>query len=449
MRSINVRILVWCFVTLAVSLIAFSTVTRFVQARAAGNGGPLARVDAMILREAVTAYEGGGSARLAEYLQKTNRYLGDPRYVTDPAGRDLATGVDRSDLLGLVHSQWATPLRNNGHMIVALASPDDRYRLITVLEPPFSPGTLLPYYALIFLAVAVVCWALAVSIASPLRALARSVERFGRGELELRLNSRRRDEIGDLSRSFDGMAERIGTLLAAERRLLQDVSHELRSPLARMSFAVELAQRSDRRDAALAKIRDEIERLSGLVGSLLQVTRSEGDPGAKEREEFSITALLDEIAAGCWIEAEARGCRIVIDAGEDAVIQGDREQLRRAFENIVRNAIRYAPSGTRVEVSVECADQLARVRIRDSGAGVPDEFLDQMGKPFARADDSRDSATGGVGLGLAIAKRAVTLHHGLLRFENARPGLRATVELPLIGMTAPAAADKDPLVKKS
>lgn len=430
MKSLHLKILFWCFATLVLSLLAFSGVSRFVETRAVGKGGPLARVDAMILRQATEAYESGGAAQLAAYLEKTNESLGDPRYLTDPQGLDLASGAERSDLLNLVRSQGAAPVPKDGHLIVATASADNRYRLITVLSPPFAPWTLLPYYALIIAAVALVCWALAMSIASPLRNLARSVERFGRGDLAVRLNSRRRDEIGDVARSFDRMAERISALLAAERRLLQDVSHELRSPLARMSFAAELARRDEKREVAIARIKSEIERLSDLVASLLEATRTETDPSAKQHE-FSIVDLLREIAADCWIEADARHCRVVVDAAGDSNLIGTRELLRRAFENIVRNAIRYAPSDSCIEVRVETEAQLCHVSIRDYGVGVPVEFLEKLGQPFVRVDDSRDTSTGGVGLGLAIAKRAIGLHRGFLRLQNVNPGLKVTVELPL------------------
>jgi signal transduction histidine kinase len=257
------------------------------------------------------------------------------------------------------------------------------------------------------------------------------VERFGRGELSLRLNSKRKDEIGELARAFDRMAERIGTLLTAERRLLQDVSHELRSPLARMSFAAELARRNENREAAVTRIKSEIQRLSDLVASLLEVTRSEGDPLARAQETIPLADLLREIAEDCWIEADARRCRVAVDAQDSPSVAGDRELLRRAFENIVRNAIRYAPEDSRVEIRLEAAAQSVLITVRDYGVGVPDDLLDKLGQPFFRVDDSRTSSTGGIGLGLAIARRAIAVHHGSWRLENAHPGLRVTVELPL------------------
>ena len=430
MKSVYLKILLWCFATLAVSLLAFSMVSRFVEARAMAKGGPAARLDAMVLEEGVEAYESGGSPKLAAYLDKISAFLGQ-RYITDPEGRDLITGTDRSSLLNLVHSQWATPTPKDGHMIVALASADNRYRLITVLDPPFGRWTLVPYYLLIFAAAPWCVAALGVSIASPLRELARSVDRFGHGDLSVRFNSRRKDEIGDLARSFDRMAERIGLLLTAERRLLQDVSHELRSPLARMSFAAELMRRDDNREAAAAQIKSEIQRLSDLVGSLLQVTRSEGDPLARKEVEFSLSDLLSEIAADCKIEADARDCWLEVRAGSNPEMIGDRELLRRAFENIVRNAIHYSPPDSPIDISLMVNYDRASVSVRDRGPGVPEEFIRKLGQPFVRVDESRDPSTGGVGLGLAIAKRAIAIHQGSLSLENVQPGLKVSVQLPV------------------
>lgn len=434
MKSIYARILLWCFATLLLSLAAFSVVTRYVETHAMAKGGPFARFDALVMNEAIDAYESGGAPRLDAYLRKAASITGFQRYLTDPAGRDLATDADRSAMLIARPPSfefWAAPWRPPGRLVIAVPSSDKRYRLITIADPPFPAGSLLSYYLLILATVALVCWALALNIGLPLRALARGVERVGRGDLSVRLNSRRRDELGDLARSFDRMAERIGTLLSAERRLLQDVSHELRSPLTRMSFAAELARKPENRDTAIGRLKTDINRLSDLVSSLLEVTRVEGDPLARKQEMFGIGGLLRQIAVDCWIEADARHCRIAVDSVLDPRVQGDRELLRRAFENIVRNAVRYAPEGSALEVKVELAGQTALVSVRDYGEGVPEEFLDKLFDPFFRVDGSRNTSTGGVGLGLAIAQRAIHLHGGTIQAANAFPGLRVSVELPI------------------
>jgi signal transduction histidine kinase len=442
MKSVYAKILLWCFATLLVSLLAFSMVTRFVETRAAGVGGPMARFDHYVLLQARQAYESGGAEKLAACLRQVAAITGTERYLTSPAGKDLITGDDRSSLLVTGPPKWPAPWHIGGRLVMAISSADQRYRLITIASPPFSFWSLVPYYLLILSAVALICWSLAVSIASPLRDLARSVDSFGRGELSVRLHSRRRDEIGELSRSFDRMADRIGTLLTAERRLLQDVSHELRSPLARMSFAVELARRPDNREYAIDRMKSEIERLTDLVSSLLEVTRSEVDPHARKQETIRIDDLVHEVAEDCRIEADARGCHLAVETSSDPCICGDRELLRRAFENILRNAIRHAPGGSSVEIHLAATGASAFATIRDYGEGVPEEYLDKLCQPFFRADSSRNSSTGGVGLGLAIAQRAIQLHNGQLSVGNAHPGLEVSIELPVLQMRPCSGANR-------
>jgi two-component system sensor histidine kinase CpxA len=317
--------------------------------------------------------------------------------------------------------------------VVVYPSPDGKYRFLVVYENYFDLSQYLPYYLLILAAVALLCWILATNLASPLRGLARVVDRFGAGDLSVRVNSSRKDEIGEVARAFDRMAERIGTLLTAERRLLQDISHELRSPLARLSFAAELARTAGDRDAAIARMNKEIARLTDLVGGLIQVTRAEGDPAANSSESLRLDQLLGEVIDDCQVEAEARGCRIAFAGTAELTMHGDREILRRAIENVIRNAIRYTPAATSVDVQLDTNADAARIAVRDYGPGVPPDALPKIFQPFFRVDDSRYTATGGVGLGLAIASRAIGLHHGKLWAENTHPGLRVWIELPLVG----------------
>jgi two-component system sensor histidine kinase CpxA len=240
----------------------------------------------------------------------------------------------------------------------------------------------------------------------------------------------RKDEIGDLGHAFNDMAERLETLLTAERRLLQDISHELRSPLARLNIAIELARHAENRDAAAERLQREADRLTSLVGSLIEVTRIEGDPAAVRSEPLSAGAIVDEVVKGCTVEADARQCRLVVRNDITRELIGHPELLRRAVENVLRNAIRYAPRET--DVSVEAVDSPSGITItvRDWGPGVPEADIPRLAQPFFRVDEARDSASGGIGLGLSIASRAVRLHHGSLVVENAHPGLRVSLVLP-------------------
>jgi two-component system sensor histidine kinase CpxA len=270
-----------------------------------------------------------------------------------------------------------------------------------------------------------------ISIATPLRTLARAADRFGRGELSARVPYRSRSEIGTLAASFNEMADRIETLRMGEHRLLQDISHELRSPLARLNFAAELARTAPDREAAIDRLQKDIDRLSSLVAELLDITRAEGDPGARRFVPVDLEALLADVVEACRFQAPARGCSIRVEGRPTRTVQGDGELLRRAIENVIRNALAYAPEGSEVTVSV--VEEPARVSIvvRDLGPGVPAELLSRIFVPFFRVDQSREAVTGGTGLGLSITARAVQLHHGTVRAENANPGLRVALVLPL------------------
>jgi len=274
-------------------------------------------------------------------------------------------------------------------------------------------------------------YVVASSLVWPLRRLKQTVEQFGRGDLSARTGSLRKDEVGGLSRAFDRMAERIETLLTAERRLLQDVSHELRSPLARLRFAVELARADTDRQEPLGQIARDVERLAKLVDELLQLTRAEGDPSSQNLHILSLNELLQSLVTDCLLEAEGKGRDVSLEATRFVQVIGERELLRRAFENVLRNAIHYTPEGTAVKVRVSVADHQVMVTIRDQGPGIPDEALDLIFKPFFRVDGDRARASGGVGLGLSIAQRAISLHQGQLVARNASPGLIVTITLPL------------------
>ena len=170
--------------------------------------------------------------------------------------------------------------------------------------------------------------------------------------------------------------------------------------------------------------------MTTLVETLIEMTRAEGDPAARRTQPVQLAALVEDVVQSCLLEAEARHCRIVVAGEPGGLVSGDPELLRRAVENVLRNAIRYAPEGSDIDVRIEdrnalTQDQRTRRRSRRARGAPP-----RLAQPFFRADDSRDSATGGVGLGLAIAQRAVHLHHGTLSAENAHPGLRVTLTVP-------------------
>jgi two-component system sensor histidine kinase CpxA len=449
-RSIFTKVVVWFVVTVAVSLVGFVVTSMFVSARLSGRDGVIPRLHGLFLDDARRAFEDGGSARLADYLGRLNSYTESEYFLTDWRGTDLISGVDRSGLLarrglrprrasvGWVRLGWLFP--RDPPPVLVRTSRDRRYRLITVLphRPRIALFDSLAYFLWLPLLIAVLCYVLAVHLASPIRSLRRILERFGRGDLAVRSQLTRRDEIGELAQAFNRMADQIATLLSAERRLLQDVSHELRSPLARLGFAVELARTTPDREVALGRIRKEADRLNHLVDELLQLTRAEGDPGARNLEDVDLGQLLQELVTDCALEADAQGCRLALSVARGVVVTGDRELLRRSCENVLRNAIRHAPPGTNVEVEMARHDGRAAMTVRDHGPGVPREVMSDIFKPFYRVEGDRNRSSGGVGLGLAIARRAVELHQGKVNAFNADPGLVVAIELPCASIESPA-----------
>ncbi len=436
-RSIFTKIVLWFVVTVALSIVGLVGTSLFVSATLTGREPIFSRMNTLFLDDARRAFEEGGPAELTSYLERLETYSASQHFLTDGRGIDLVSGIDRSDLRGVTRRGFRRLipgwLLNRTSPIVRVKISDDRrYRLITISPPPARLGALdtFEYFLWLPVLIGALCYLLAVHLASPLRNLRRVVDRFGRGELGMRFHLARRDEIGELARAFNRMADHITTLLSAERRLLQDVSHELRSPLARLGFAVELAKTSNDQEAALTRIRKEADRLGQLVEELLQLTRAEGDPAARNVDEFDLGELVDHLVEDCAVEAEAKKCRLVTRIAEKPILFGERELVRRACENVLRNAIRHAPADSQIEVSLSTRDGRATITIRDYGPGVPSDVLGEIFQPFYRVEKDRDRSSGGIGLGLAITRRAIELHHGRVTAQNANPGLIVEIELP-------------------
>jgi two-component system sensor histidine kinase CpxA len=242
---------------------------------------------------------------------------------------------------------------------------------------------------------------------------------------------RRHDEIANLARNFDHMAERIEALVTGQRRLLGDVSHELRSPLSRLMVALSLVKEGSANQAEehLKRIGIEARRLDALIGQLLALTRIDSGVDRDSPAAFDLTNLVQEVANDGDFEARAAQRRVVIQQADAYTLKGFEELLRSAVENVVRNAIRHTAVETAVEISLEADQSAALLRVRDHGPGVPESMLADMFLPFRRvANDDSD----GAGLGLAIAERAVAVHGGKIRAKNAPDrGLIVEIDLPL------------------
>jgi signal transduction histidine kinase len=277
--------------------------------------------------------------------------------------------------------------------------------------------------------------ALAWYVAAPIRRLRLAFESAASGALETRVGptmGRREDELADLGREFDRMASRLQTLIESQQRLLHDVSHELRSPLARLQAAAGLALRQPERLGELAaRIELDIGRMDRLVGELLTLARlDEGMVGALD-EQVDLHELAADVARDAEFEAAGKGTRIDVARGVDACsARGRHELLYRAVENVVRNAVRHSPSGGRVDIALEQSGGRCRIVVGDRGPGVPEADLSAIFEPFFRGDAA---AEGGYGLGLAITRRVMLAHGGSVQARNrAQGGLQVTLELPAV-----------------
>jgi signal transduction histidine kinase len=340
------------------------------------------------------------------------------------------TGEDRSALLPKSPlTKWRGHI--NGKSLITHRSADGRYWFVVVSAAQPRSAPYYRYYLLVVGATAVLCWLAAVGVVLPIRQITATIEQFGRGNLSARVKTERRDEIGTLGRSFNSMAERLEKMVLSEHRLLEDISHELRSPLARLNFSVKLARTASDRDAALDRIKRDIDRLTTLVSELVEMTRVEGDPACRKSEIVCMNGVISETVRDASIEVEARGCNVNVEGTLTAKVMGDRELLRRAVENVLRNAVRYSPPKAKIDIVLTENDDTASITVRDYGSGIPEAFLDKIFDPFFRVEEARDSETGGVGLGLSIAKRAVQLHNGSILARNANPGLSVQITLPV------------------
>jgi two-component system sensor histidine kinase CpxA len=437
MNSLFAKILAWFGCTMLIALMGSAFISALsMNPNDTDEQSPWSRLMQFQLEEARTAYETGGRPELEAYLETLHRSYDAEGILADDKGRDVLTGQDRSNLLrrARVGAPRSTLYRfiPVGVATLARVSGDGRYWFFFIVpRSSLAPSFLTPEHLFFMAAAVLLCYWLALHLTSPVRALQKAVERFGGGDFTARVGTTRRDELGQLANTFDRMAGRIETLLAAERRLLLDISHELRSPLARLGVAVELARSGEDLEAALNRIQKESDRLNTLRNQLLQVTRAEGDPRSLRRDRVRLDELVGQLVDDSSIEAAARGCQLEYRAGEPVTVEGDAELLRRAMENVIRNAIRYSPPKTTVEVTLGRRNGTAVLDVRDHGPGVPEEALPRLFDAFYRVEKSRDSSSGGIGLGLSIARRAIELHKGGIRARNASPGLEVEMQLPV------------------
>ena len=456
MRGVFARILLWFWLSLVLvafalelTIAATSTPVEIrVQRFSDGALGSRAR-------EAVAILDRDGPpkvARFLEGLERTTRMhavLLDadghdvaghpvPRKAAAVAARALATGETEMDTDGqaAVKARAVTIGGERRYVLVATL-PVGLMRLVH--DGPTAQALRL---LAVLVTAAAACYGLARYVTRPLAVLRSTTHTLARGDLSVRVGStmgRRTDEFAELGRDFDRMAERLETLVTAERRLLRDISHELRSPLARLNVALGVARQHAGDDqAVLDRIEREADRLNTLIGQLLMLARLESGTLTPERVVVDLEAIVRDVAEDAAFEAQGRGRRVQIVETCPELVLGDAELLRSAVENVVRNALRHAPEATSVEIGLRREGRRGsprvRIAVRDHGSGVPEAALPHIFQPFYRVGDARPRNSGGIGLGLTIVDRTIRLHGGTVRAANAADG-GLVVEL-----TLPAAA---------
>lgn len=357
-------------------------------------------------------------------------------------------------ILGVAATFWLERQQDHARWMAAAGAPPHPGEPVGMLRPPPPPDgarpppppggmraflhpSPLPVVPLLAALVASFAFAalLARYFSKPIRNLRAAFDAAAAGNLEVRASpamGRRRDELADLGQDFDRMAGRLRDLMDGQRRLLHDVSHELRSPLARLQAAIGLArQQPARLEDTLQRIERESVRMDRLVGELLTLSRLEAGVTPAMDEEIPVDELLADIVRDAGFEAEANGRSVACQITGEVAIRGNGELLLRAVENVVRNAIRHAPAGSevRIEAGPAPAAGFLRLLVLDAGPGVPEGDLASIFEPFFRSGGAREGK--GYGLGLAIARRVVEAHGGSISAENRREGgLRVEMRLP-------------------
>ena len=288
-----------------------------------------------------------------------------------------------------------------------------------------------------------ICWLLARHLTRPIRELQAASARLAAGDFSLGLTPRtlaRRDELAALARDFTSMAEQLKKLIEAQRQLLRNVSHELRSPLARLQVAAALARRrgGGSVDTEIDRIELETSRLDELIGQLLALMRLES-AASLPQETVNLSALCAAVTRDAQFEAEARAVQVRADIAADLTLKGNADLLRSVFDNLLRNALRHAPPGTTVhlEARLDVVSGERVISVSDEGPGVPASMLERIFEAFVRVDDARSTEAGGTGLGLAIARQGVRAHGGRIVARNREAGgLAVEVRLPEVAARA-------------
>jgi signal transduction histidine kinase len=461
LRSLFLKIFVSFWLTMGLTIAVLTFMVRLSNSEAfpeRATRGPVREGMTLYSETAVRIYEHEGLQALEDFVHRSISEAGTEVFLLDADGKPITTEVPDGNVVNVVRDLLKNPqeqppilfslftgVSRSSWARLVVSSTGKHYIFAARFRTPGGPPPFFNYQriAVSILIAGVVCYLLGLYLTSPLKQLQSTVKEFAEGNLEARVApgiEKRGDEVADLGREFDHMAERIEALISAQKRLLADISHEVRSPLARLSVALELArkQSGERAIQALNRIEQESERVNELVGQLLTLTRLESGAERVPPEIVALEDLVQQVVDDAEFEAKPLNKHVKAIELEQCRVHGSPNLLSSAVENVVRNAVRYTPPGTAVDVSLRWRMDTAILTVRDRGPGVPLSELEHIFEPFYRVSEARERSSGGVGLGLSIAERTVKLHGGVIFAENLNSGLQVTIELPLAPMPAPA-----------
>lgn len=399
---------------------------------------------------AVAIFESGRSIALKKWLDQTSKSKKMIFYLLTSTGEIIGSKAP-SDFVKQISENLTRELLDNdlikfNNIMVSheiLSTSGRMYRLLAVSEKPLVPFGAIPWTSLALrvlitiLISGVICYFLSLYLTRPLRLLRQAAKSIGRGKLSTRvghLKGHSHDEIAELNDEFDRMAEQLEILVDSKERLIQDISHELRSPLARLQIALELGRKKTGNLAELEFIRmeDECLRLGTLIQEVLEFARLKS-PLVIHKKRIDMQQLIQQIIKDANFESGEDRSRVVLKDAQSCYLLGDVRLLHRAIENIIRNSLYYAAPDPQALVSLYFNKDHSKIYIdiQDNGPGVPENQLKQIFNPFYRVDSSRKKSTGGYGLGLSIVQRAIQLHDGEVSAINRQEGgLIVRITLP-------------------
>ena len=341
---------------------------------------------------------------------------------------------DKEDLLRLVNQTSPIAVKRGAFKIlgpVFFERDNSRFALFAVkLDMPEkqTPPVLL-FLAIALITTTLLSWLFAKTLTNPILHIQGSAKRLASGDWQTRVGkaAKRQDELGQLARDFNKMAEQLESMWGAQKRLLADVSHELRSPLARLQMALGLAHQQNVDPATLSRVEREADRMEALVSQLLTLSRAEA--GEANMQKHALSLVLNDVLTDANFEVANKNKQLKIDDIPKKTVVIDSMMFCRAVENVLRNAIRHSKLVTHIAFSEDA--QHWCIHITDDGDGLTSEECERIFSPFYRATLARERESGGVGLGLSIAKAAVELHHGrIIAKPFERGGLRVTMSFP-------------------